>query len=244
MWLRRGFLAALLVLGVADATGVGWYAWQRFGPPADLVEIRARVTPEPKAELAAKGLRYGAPVFIRIFKESRELEVWVSSGNRFERFKSYPICNFSGDLGPKLKEGDWQSPEGFYTVTPEAMNPSSSYHLSFNLGFPNAYDQAKGRTGSYLMVHGRCLSVGCYAMTDPGIEEIYLMAEAAFNGGQPSFQVHAFPFRMSDASMAVHAGSPWQSYWENLREGYDLFEENHVPPDVSVVGGRYVFTTI
>jgi murein L,D-transpeptidase YafK len=238
MWLRRGILAALAILGLS---GAGLVGLQFLREPADLAEVRHRVTPALKARLAAKGLNWGAPIFLRIFKESRELDLWVGAGGRFQLFKTYPICHFSGDLGPKLKEGDHQSPEGFYAVTPAAMNPQSSYHLSFNLGYPNAYDRAHGRTGSYLMVHGRCVSIGCYAMTDPGIEEIYLMAEAAFAGGQPFFRVHIFPFRMTPENMARHAGSPWRAFWENLRRGHDLFEARRRPPEVKVTGGAYAF---
>lgn len=238
MWRRRVLLAALVLLGLS---GAGFYLWRQSLGPADLAEVRSRVVPKLQAELAAKGLAYGDPIYIRIFKESRELEVWVRSGPSFSLFKTYPVCNYSGDLGPKLREGDGQSPEGFYFVTPSAMNPNSAYYLSFNLGFPNAYDRVRGRTGSYLMVHGNCVSVGCYAMTDAGIEEIYLMAEAAFAAGQPFFRVHAFPFRMTDANLARHAASPWRDYWNNLREGYDLFEQTGVPPNVAVKGQRYVF---
>jgi len=194
-----------------------------------------------QAQLATKGFAMGQPVFMRIFKEEAELEVWLQKGDGFELFKTYPICNYSGDLGPKLQEGDRQSPEGFYFVDRSALNPNSSYHLSFNLGFPNAYDRAKDRTGSYLMVHGDCLSIGCYAMTDVGIEEIYGLGEAALNAGQPYFRVHAFPFRMTDARMKRAVGDRWYGFWQNLKQGFDEFEMGHVPPDVTVVDGTYVF---
>ena len=139
-----------------------------------LQEVIARVQPELEKALTAKGLRFGAPVFIRIFKKSRELEVWVEGNDaQFHLFETYPICTFSGDLGPKLKQGDMQSPEGFYFVRPGSLNPWSKFHLSFNLGYPNTYERLLKRTGSALMVHGDCVSIGCYAMTDEGIEEIY-----------------------------------------------------------------------
>lgn len=193
------------------------------------------------AQLAANGFAMGQPVFMRIFKEEAELEVWMQKGERFALFKTYPICNYSGELGPKLREGDRQSPEGFYFVSKSALNPNSSYHLSFNLGYPNAYDRAKDRTGSYLMVHGDCLSIGCYAMTDAGIEEIYGLGEAALNAGQPFFRVHAFPFRMTDARMTLATEDRWYPFWRNLKQGYDAFELALLPPDVSVLDGRYVF---
>ena len=183
----------------------------------------------------------GSPVFIRIFKEESELELWVKEGAGFTRWRTYPICTWSGDLGPKLKEGDGQSPEGFYFVPPKMMNPKSSYHLAFNIGYPNSYDRAHERTGSYIMVHGACVSIGCYAMTDEKIEEIYAMAKAAHTRGQPYFRVHIFPFRMTPTNMARHADSPWIDFWKNLKEGHDWFEEHKIPPNVEVKDKRYVF---
>jgi murein L,D-transpeptidase YafK len=161
---------------------------------ADLGQLEQNIIPKIERQLSEKGLAFGSPIFIRIFKASAELELWVDNGNIFELFKVNPICNFSGDLGPKLKEGDHQSPEGFYAVSNRQMNPNSSYHLSFNLGFPNRYDRSHNRTGSYLMVHGNCVSIGCYAMTDEGIEEIYVLADAALASGQPFFRDTLFRF--------------------------------------------------
>ncbi|WP_206057278.1 murein L,D-transpeptidase family protein [Nitratireductor sp. XY-223] len=233
------YSAALAAVVIA---GVSVYLLRSLIPgTADIEAVRANVTPGVEDQLSGKGLRFGAPIFIRIFKASSELELWVKDGDRFSLFKTYPICSYSGDLGPKLMEGDRQSPEGFYSVSAGQLNPNSSYHLSFNLGFPNLYDRAHGRTGSFLMVHGKCVSIGCYAMTDRGIEEIYLIAEAALNGGQDAFDVHVFPFRMTDDAFAEHAGSPWIGFWSNLREGHDLFEAEGLPPRTDVVDGRYAF---
>ncbi|MEO0671690.1 MAG: murein L,D-transpeptidase family protein [Pseudomonadota bacterium] len=191
--------------------------------------------------LGAKKMQSHAPIFIRIFKEESELEVWKQRPDgRFHHFKTYPICTWSGALGPKLKEGDKQAPEGFYTVNRHRMNPASSYHLAFNLGYPNAFDRAHGRTGKFLMVHGRCTSAGCYAMTDPLIEEIYALAREAFIGGQTAFAVHAFPFRMTPANMARHAKSKHMPFWSTLKPAYDLFERNRIPPPVAICERRYV----
>ncbi|MDA4846010.1 L,D-transpeptidase family protein [Hoeflea poritis] len=208
---------------------------------ANLDAVREIVVPELESRLAEQGLHFGAPIFIRIFKASSELELWVQDGAQYSLFKTYPICSYSGGLGPKLMEGDRQSPEGFYSVSARQLNPNSSYHLSFNLGFPNRYDRAHGRTGSFLMVHGKCVSIGCYAMTDGGIEEIYLIAEAALSGGQSAFDVHVFPFRMTEEALTDYAGSQWISFWQNLKEGHDLFEATRVPPTTGVVDGRYAF---
>jgi len=131
----------------------------------------------------------------------------------FQLSKTYEMCTWSGTLGPKLKEGDGQSPEGFYFIKPSSLNPKSSYHLSFNLGFPNAYDRTHNRTGSFLMVHGDCVSIGCYAMTDDGIEEIYKDVEAAFAGGQVFIRVHIFPFAMTDENLAKQSENPNHGFW-------------------------------
>jgi murein L,D-transpeptidase YafK len=191
--------------------------------------------------LAAHDVSLGAPVFLRIFKREFELEVWLKRGGRFQRFATYPICMWSGELGPKLREGDRQAPEGFYTVDASALNPASKYHRSFNLGYPNAFDSAHDRTGSLLMVHGNCLSIGCYAMTDPVIDEIWALVTAALKSGQKRFQVQVFPFRMTDANMARYAHAGMTPFWQQLRAGHDRFEQDRVPPDVSVCAGRYAF---
>lgn len=194
-----------------------------------------------KSSFSTRQLQWGAAVYMRIFKQSNELELWVQKGAEFVLYNTYPICSFSGSLGPKLATGDLQSPEGFYFVKPIQLNPWSRFHLSFNLGYPNAYDRAHGRTGSALMVHGDCVSVGCYAMTDPQIEEIYSLMVASFKGGQPFIRVHAFPFRMDEKNMDKHKNNPWYSFWQNLKSGYDFFEINKKPPNVEIMKGQYVF---
>ncbi|MEL6360397.1 MAG: murein L,D-transpeptidase family protein [Pseudomonadota bacterium] len=190
-------------------------------------------------------LETGAEVFVRIFKAESELELWLKApqANSFELKAVFPICRWSGDLGPKLREGDGQSPEGFYRVTRASLNPNSSFHLSFNLGFPNRYDRAHSRTGSYLMVHGACVSVGCYAMTDAGIEKIYAAVESALKGGQDAVDVHIFPFRMTSENLALREGHEWYEFWLNLKEGYDAFEEMHRVPNIGVNHKRYTFQT-
>ena len=190
--------------------------------------------------LGKKGMKPEAPIFVRIFKEESELEIWkLRDDGHFHHFKTYPICTWSGELGPKLAQGDKQAPEGFYTIQKNQMNPNSMFHLAFNMGYPNAYDRAHGRTGNALMVHGKCKSAGCYAMTDALIEEIYALARETLDGGQASFQVHAYPFRMTDANMTRHKGSKWYDFWKTLKEGHDYFETVRQPPSVVVCGRRY-----
>ncbi|MCV6593050.1 MAG: murein L,D-transpeptidase [Silicimonas sp.] len=234
-------LSALFTFALVALLAVLAYLAQdtRRQGPRDIAEIRTRLTPVLTRDLARKGLAFGAPVHLRIFKEEAVLELWVRDGARFALFRRYDICNFSGGLGPKLKEGDRQSPEGFYQVGRNALNPQSRFHLSFNLGFPNAFDRAHGRTGSFLMVHGACASIGCYAMTDKKIEEIYLLVEAALRGGQAAVPVHAFPFRMTEARLAQETGHRWHGFWSDLKRGYDAFEATGLPPDITVSGGRY-----
>lgn len=202
----------------------------------------APLSDKAKAELQQMGLSLGAPLYIRIFKLEAEMEVWMQKASgEYALFRTYPICNWSGDVGPKMREGDKQAPEGFYIVTAQQMNPNSDYYLSFNIGFPNAYDRAHGYTGSYLMVHGGCRSSGCYAITDEAIQELYILAREAFAKGQREFPIHAFPFHMTQEAMAFRAGNKWEDFWKNLKEGYDAFEETKKPPVVGVKNKRYVF---
>jgi murein L,D-transpeptidase YafK len=191
------------------------------------------------ARLKEKGLKLGDPVYLRIFKGDAEAEMWVKRGPRFELFATYPICAWSGQLGPKLQEGDRQSPEGFYTIGKGQLNANSRYHRAFNLGFPNLYDAQNNRTGAALMVHGSCASAGCYAMTDPAIDELWALVTAALNGGQERVPVHVFPFRMTEERMAAFAWHPWIEFWRDLKPAYDLFEETRIPPQAVVCNKRY-----
>jgi len=205
--------------------------------------IRRPPNPTLQDRLEARGFRFGAPAFIRIFKKEEVLEVWLQKDNgEYALFLDYPICIYSGELGPKTREGDKQSPEGFYTVGREAMNPNSQYHLSFNLGYPNAYDRAHGYSGSLLMVHGKCVSIGCYAMGDRQIEEIYSLVGAALQRGQPFVRVHAFPFRLTEANLAAYSDHRWYDFWRMLKPGYDYFETYHQPPEIDVIGGQYALS--
>ncbi len=194
------------------------------------------------SDFEQKNMAKESPILVRIFKDEAELEVWKEDkSGRFALLKTYPICRWSGELGPKIREGDRQAPEGFYTITPALMNPNSSYYLAINMGFPNAYDKANGRTGAFLMIHGDCSSRGCYAMTDEQVAEIYALARESFFGGQTAFQIQAFPFRMTALNMAKHRNSPHMAFWRMLKQGYDHFEVTKLEPKVDVCEKRYVF---
>ena len=195
------------------------------------------------ARLLRLGFKRGAPIFVRIYKRSFELELWVARGTTFALFQTYPICTFSGGLGPKLRTGDRQSPEGVYRVTARQLNPNSRWHKAFNLGFPNVHDLQHGRTGSFLMVHGGCSSVGCYAMTNPAVDDIYTLASAALAAGQAAFQVQALPFRMTADAIETRQNGPNVAFWRDLKAVSDVFDATHVPPDVAVCDGRYVAVT-
>jgi murein L,D-transpeptidase YafK len=196
-----------------------------------------------QAHLEKLGTDQKAAMLVRIYKQENELEVWKQTrGGRYVRFKTYEICAWSGELGPKVSEGDRQAPEGFYTVTPGLMNPYSEYYLAFNLGFPNKFDKFHGRTGSNIMVHGDCSSAGCFAMTDDQISEIYALARETFKGGNRSFQVEVYPFKMTEANLEEQADSPNIEFWRNLKQGHDRFAANNSrPAQWDVCEGKYVF---
>jgi murein L,D-transpeptidase YafK len=270
--MRRLFATLVLLAGGLFALNV-----QHPGLLHDLFEDlrlpasanRPRVTSQPPAalnsRLAAKQLALGQPVYLRIIKETSELEVWmdasqgrptlvasaapmpsqvpgpVPAGRGWTLLHTYPICKYSGSLGPKVREGDRQAPEGFYAIGQKSLNPHSRNHLAFDLGFPNAYDRAHGRTGTFLMVHGNCRSIGCYAMTNDGISEIYPLVENALKAGQPSVPVQIFPFRMTEANMRRRRAAPWASYWANLKDGWDHFESTRQPPVAYACGRAYKF---
>lgn len=230
-------IAVCVLLAIAAAWSLRNHT---LGPAA--ADALTNIQPALQQEVTAAGFAWGAALHIRIYKQESELELWLAQADgRYALFRTYPICTWSGTLGPKQREGDKQSPEGFYRVTPAQMKPDSRYHLAFNLGFPNDYDRAQGYTGSFLMVHGSCLSVGCYAMGNAAIEQIYLLAQTAHEHGQAMFAVHAFPFRMTETNMAQHAGSEWSPFWQNMKEGYDLFVQTRLPPAAKGAKGRYIF---
>ncbi len=242
--MSRGFKVTLfIVLAFGAAVFVIVFARPRIGAWYREHQIISKQEVDLKTILEEKKLKIGSPVFIRAFKEERELELFVKneSTGKYDLLRTYPIVAASGELGPKLAEGDGQVPEGFYFVGQQAMKPDSAYHLAFNIGYPNSYDLAHQRTGSFIMVHGSNVSIGCLAMTDAKIEEIYTLCQAALDGGQSFFRIHIFPFRMTESRMRQAASSEHYNFWKNLKTGYDLFESTRIPPDVKVKEREYVF---
>lgn len=219
----RCIIALLLVTHTAMSAD-----WSQLTPEQRVADVKQRREATLKQELSALGLKLGNTVFIRVMKENSEMELWLqpAAEKPFHLFKTYPIARWSGTLGPKQKEGDLQAPEGRYAITRRLMHPGSKYHLAMNIGYPNAQDRTLGRTGSLIMIHGSNVSLGCFAMTDPVIEEIYLLVDAALNAGQNEVPVHSFPFRMTEERMAKETDSPWREFWQELKAMWDAFEKD------------------
>ena len=235
--LVRALTASAIVAG--SLTLAGCYGEDGYQLPTKAMK---ELSPQMLSLLEQKNMPKESPVLVRIFKEESELEVWKQdTTGHFAILKVYPICRWSGDLGPKVNEGDRQAPEGFYTITPALMNPNSNYYLAINIGFPNAFDKANDRHGGFLMIHGDCSSRGCYAMTDEQIGEIYSLARESFLGGQQSFQIQAYPFRMTPANLARHRTNPNMAFWKMIKVGNDHFEATRLEPKVDVCDRHYVF---
>ncbi|WP_114943314.1 L,D-transpeptidase family protein [Microvirga calopogonii] len=232
--MKRFALAASLVLALA--------ACQDDQLSRSSTRHLVPIPPATMALMSTKGMSKEDPILVRAYKKESELEIWKRGSNgKYALLKTYPICRWSGQLGPKTREGDRQVPEGFYTVTPAQMNPNSAYYLSFDTGYPNAYDRSFGRNGGDIMVHGACSSRGCFAMTDQNIAEIYAIAREALGAGQRGFQFQSYPFRMTAENLAKHRLDPNIGFWKNLKEGSDTFDVSKEELRVAVTNHRYVF---
>lgn len=199
---------------------------------------------EVQRRFAAAGLTYPPQeIFIRAFKTEQVLEVWVKQGEEFKLFHEYSVCAASGDLGPKRRQGDYQVPEGFYFI--DRFNPTSSFHLSLGLNYPNASDRIlgqKGNLGGDIFIHGNCVSIGCLAIQDEQIREVYLLAVEAKQQGQRQIPVHIFPFKLSADTLKTQLARypEHQQLWEDLKAGYEYFEQNKTLPIFeSRSDGRY-----
>lgn len=222
----------------------GFYRFMHSLAPETAISIWGNNRPKLDKLLKTRGFEIGQPVYLRIFKDEGVIELWMKRSERFDLFEVYPICKNSGVLGPKLKEGDGQAPEGFYEVSKKQLNPNSKYHLAINMGYPNAFDKSNGRTGGNLMIHGSCVSIGCYALTDNNIEEVYTLVEAALSNGQESVPIHAFPFRMTQDALIKHKDSKWIDFWMiEMLPAYNVFDITGIPPKMMVRDKMYEFMT-
>ena len=202
---------------------------------------REKLWPIITKERIEKGLKANSPIYIRVFKLENQLELWVKSGNKFVLFHTYNICSYSGGLGTTVREGGGKSPEGFYEITPTQLNPVSHYYLAINIGYPNKLETAKGYTGNAIMIHGDCVSIGCYAMTNEGIAQIYTQVYMAFKNGQHKINLDIFPFRMNEQNMDAYKDDPSIEFWKTLKKGYDLFNQKLIPTDAEVKHNEYYF---
>jgi murein L,D-transpeptidase YafK len=233
-------LARLAIVGA----GAGLLAACQESPGLGGPRAYQPIPGQTLALMAEKGTSKQSPMLIRTYKKEAEFEIWkMRSDGRYALLKTYPMCRWSGQLGPKVKEGDRQVPEGFYAITPGQMNPNSAYYLSFNVGYPNAYDRAHGASGGAIMVHGACSSAGCFSMTDQQIAEIYAIARESFAGGQREIQMQSYPFHMTADNFAKHRADPNIAFWKQLKEGADNFEVAKAEPKVGVCGRHYVFNS-
>lgn len=232
LFIRLALATAVAALAAGCNSESGRLPARAYAPiPGDTLDLMAK-----------KNTTRSAPVLVRAYKKESEIEVWkLNAQGQYVHLKTYPVCRWSGQLGPKKKEGDRQVPEGFYSVAASQMNPNSAYWLSFNVGYPNPMERAMGRSGGDIMVHGTCSSRGCFAMTNDQVEEIYAVMREAFNGGQRNVQFQSYPFRMTAENLARFRHDPNIAFWKNLKEGSDHFEVTKQEPKVDYCGQRYVF---
>ena len=239
---RLAFVAATAIasgcLAGCDETATGDLGM------AGSVRASHSLNPDMLALMDKKGVTQTSPVLIRTYKKEAEFEIWkMKADGRYVHFKTFPMCRWSGQLGPKMREGDRQVPEGFYRITPGQMNPTSQYYLSFNVGYPNAYDRSQGASGGSIFVHGACSSAGCFSMTDAQIDQIYAVAREAFSGGQQAIQMQSYPFHMNPENLAKYRNDPNIAFWRNLKDGADNFEVSKQDVTVGVCAKHYVFNT-
>jgi murein L,D-transpeptidase YafK len=242
---RNPFMKRLLAFGLIALSG----SFLAGCEDSSLSPVTSRsltpVSPKTVAEMEAIGSSKNAPILIRTYKKEAEFEIWkMKADGRYAYLKSYPMCRWSGQLGPKVREGDRQVPEGFYSISPAHMNPNSAYYLSFDVGYPNAYDRALGHTGGSIMVHGICSSAGCFSMTDAQIAEIYAIARESFAGGQRAIQMQSYPFHMTAENLTKYRLDQNIDFWKQLKEGSDNFEVTKQDVSVGVCNKHYVFNAV
>ncbi len=211
----------------------------------DRVTVARQSQVEPLKKLFADaGLTYPPDeLYLRAFKAQKELEVWAGPrGKPLKQIIRYPICAASGTLGPKREEGDLQVPEGFYEL--KSFNPTSNFHLSMEISYPNASDRVLGtkrKLGGLIYLHGGCASIGCLAITDGPAEQVYLMASDAKVRRLP---IHIFPRRLDEAGLKELQTSPHFEFWKQLAPAFALFEQTHRPPSVKVDAKTGAYTVL
>jgi len=179
-------------------------------------------------------------IYLRAFKTEKIIELWAKniSDSAFALIREFPICELSGDVGPKRRYHDLQVPEGFYHIS--ALNPFSKYYLSMQVNYPNASDSirgVRGRLGNYIFIHGSCVSSGCLAITNDRIRELYVYCIEAYNSGQEEIGITIYPARLNDAKYSalksVYSKDKDKiSLWNDLKKSYDLFDQTKLPPSV------------
>ena len=192
-------------------------------------------------EFSEKGLKLGSPVFLRVYKQTSEMELWVQQGPRYELFKIYKICRWSGGLGPKFYEGDRQSPEGLYRITTSDLIVNQRWDRAMNINYPNNFDQVNGRGGSSILIHGGCGSIGCFAIQNQNVEEVYGAVRAALRNSQAYVPVLTLPFRYSALAPEKEDTLHMSEFWSDLRRADLLFERDKLPPIAWICDGRYYF---
>lgn len=199
-----------------------------------------------QTELSAAGITKPFKLYIAAYKNEGKLELWLKTNGQkaYKLFKTYDFCAHSGTLGPKVKEGDLQTPEGFYYIN--VFNPKSSFHLSLGINYPNKVDErrsGKERPGGNIYIHGNCVTVGCIPLTDDKIKEVYVLAVEAKNASQDQIPVHIFPFKMTSVNLNAYLKQyPAQrALWTNLETGYRYFEKHNNLAVVTEKEGKYLF---
>ena len=216
------------------------------------VKIAYREKEKPlAAQLKTAGVNLATmQVYLQVFKHERVLAIWVKNktDKNYQLLGEMPFCAGSGKLGPKNQQGDKQIPEGFYFI--DRFHPESKYYLSLGLNYPNAADKARSKAanlGGDIFIHGKCMSLGCIAITDEGIKELYVLTIEAFQNGQTQIPVHIFPAKLTSENWKG-LNLRYRNYpeilelWKKLQTGYNYFEQNRLPPVVSfAANGTYQF---
>jgi len=187
------------------------------------------------------GGEMGDPVFLRIFKTERRLEVWMEVDGIYRFLTRYSLCYYPGVIGPKRSEDDDQVPEGFYRITAESLSPSDNRYRSIAIDYPNTYDRVHDWSGSGVTLYGSCSAAIGYGLDPGAMEEVYELVDTAISNGQSRVSLHLYPFYLSPERMEEHEGEEWYDFWENLKEGFDIFNRTRQVPWVWVEDGRYVF---